>query len=359
MTIDELISLPIKKPDRDTLMLSKKKWDALAKPIDGLGDFEDIVCRIAAIQERVCPDIAKKALIIMCADNGVVNEGVSQTGKKATYEVAQLMGDGKSSVGVMTGKYPLDVFVYDIGIDSEDTPEGVTAKKIRRGTADFIREPAMSVEDCLDAICAGMDAVKECWDNGYGIIATGEMGIGNTTTSTAFLCAVTGALPEAVTGRGAGLGNEGLRRKIDVIKQGIALHIGQKKPSSPGEVFEALRCLGGLDIAALAGVFIGGAIYKIPIVSDGLICAAAALAAEKILPGCREYMIASHSGKEKGTAVILKELSLKPVINADMALGEGTGAVLLFPMLDMVMELYNSGTVFKDTSIKQYERDLK
>lgn len=356
MTLEELFDMKPEKPDENIRKLSVEKWDSVAKPIDGLGYFEETVSRIAAIQGKETPDISRKALIIMCADNGIVKEGVSQCGQEVTYEVSSLMGKRMSSVGIMTEGYPLDMMVYDVGINSPDTPGGVRDRKIVRGTADFLEGPAMSSRECLDALQVGIDAVKECSERGYGIAATGEMGIGNTTTSTAFLCAVTGIGPENCTGKGSGLTDEALKKKTEVIKDGIRLHTAGKKAALPKEVFEALRCLGGLDIAALAGVYIGGALYGIPVVIDGLISAAAALAAEKLVPGCRDYMIASHMGREGGMSYIMQELSLKPVIYGNMALGEGTGAVMMLPLLDMAMNLYTKGTSFENASIEQYER---
>lgn len=385
MTRDELFSIRITEPDQEIQKKSKKEWDSIAKPIDGLGSFEDIISRIAAVQGKVIPEISRKALIIMCADNGVVEEGVSQTSQDVTRAVAELMGQKRSSVGIMTQGYPMDFFVYDIGINSEDTPSGVINAKVRRGTGNFTREAAMEEDECLAAIQTGIDAVKKCKDEGYNILATGEMGIGNTTTSTALLCALMGVNPKEFTGKGAGLTDDGLINKIQVIEKGIRLHLGRdydgacvdvrtesndrndinvafdeideiKTGDRKVEVLNVLKCLGGLDIAGLAGVFIGGAIYHVPIVIDGLISAVAALIAEKIVPGCRQYMFASHMGREKGMDIILKELSLKPIIHADLALGEGTGAILLFPMLDMAMSLYKRGTSFGDTEIEQYER---
>lgn len=356
MTLEELFDMKPDKPDENIRMLSRAKWDSVAKPIDGLGCFEETVSRIAAIQRKETPDISKKALIIMCADNGIVKEGVSQCGQEITYEVSSLMGKRMSSVGIMTEGYPMDMIVYDVGINSPDTPGGVRDRKICRGTADFLTGPAMSTRACLDALQVGIDAVKECSERGYGIAATGEMGIGNTTTSTAFLCAVTGIDPEVCTGKGSGLTDEALLKKTAVIREGIRIHTGGKRASSAGDVFEALRCLGGLDIAALTGVYIGGAIFRVPVVIDGLISAAAALAAEKLVPGCADYMIASHMGREGGMSYIMSELSLKPVIYGNMALGEGTGAVMMFPVLDMAMRLYDRGTSFEKASIEQYER---
>ncbi len=349
MTFAELSAVKITPPDAAVYKTAKAKWDALAKPLDGMGDFEELLCKIAAIQGAVIPDLSKKALLIMCADNGIVNEGVSQSTQEVTYDVATLMGQGKSSVGRLTADVPLTIRVFDVGINAKDTPKGVIDKKIRLGTADFLTAPAMSEADCLAAIAVGMEAVKECSEEGISILATGEMGIGNTTTATALLCALTGASVQDCTGRGAGLADAGLKRKIDVISRGLA-----KYPNM--QPFDALCNLGGLDIAALAGVFIGAAKCHIPVVIDGLISAAAALVAERMKPGCRDFYIASHRGRERGMDVALAELSLHPVIHAGLALGEGTGAVMLFPLLDMALSLYTKGTVFGSTPIAQYER---
>ncbi len=357
MTDKELFELNIIEPDKDIFDNTKHNWDMLAKPIDGLGDFETLVCNIAAIQKKVIPDISKKALIIMCADNGVVCENVTQTDQSVTFDVASLMAKRASSVGVMTQDYALDIIPVDIGINSETKIEGVIDKKIRRATGNILKEAAMSRDECLEAIKVGIDLVKECSKNGYGMIATGEMGIGNTTTSTALMCALTGKDPALITGRGAGLNDEGLKNKIRVIKDSLVYHdLYDKKANDRTEAFNALMKVGGLDIAGLAGVFIGGALYGIPVVIDGFISAVAALCADMIAPGANAYMIASHTGKEKGTAIVLEYLGLKALLDADMNLGEGTGAVLIMPMLDMAMSLYRSGTKFKDTDIKEYER---
>jgi len=358
MTKEELFSISITELDPEILKQSKAKWDGIAKPIDGLGSFEEIICRIAAVQGNVIPAVDRKAHIIMCADNGIFEEGVSQTSQKVTRDVAELMGQRKSSVGMMAEGYPIDMFVYDIGINSETTPEGVINAKVRKGTENFLKKPAMEETECLAAIETGIDAVKACKEKDYQIISTGEMGIANTTTSTALLCALKGLSPKDFTGKGAGLTDSGLKNKIQVIEKGIRLYRedNDQEITSKESVFEIVRSLGGLDIAGLTGVFIGGAIYRIPIVIDGVISAVAALVAERLVPGCKDFMLASHMGREQGMKVVLEELSLKPVIHADLALGEGTGAIMLFPMLDMAMSLYRSGTSFGDTDIDQYER---
>ena len=352
MTKDELISIKIEKPDESIKLLAKKKWDALAKPIDGLGLFEDAVCRIAAVKGSTDFELSKKGLIIMCADNGIVEEGVSQTGREVTLQVAELMGRKQSSVGIMLKDYPAYVCTVDVGIDSDIVPEGVIDKKVARGTRNFLHEAAMTSEEAIKAIETGIECVKEFKDKGISIIATGEMGIGNTTTSSALLSILKGLEPKQCTGRDAGLSDEGLNRKVGVITRALDFHF----PDGYTDAFDALCKVGGLDIAGLTGVFIGGALYRVPIVIDGFISLVSALIAERLIPGCKDYMIASHLGKEIGMKVLSEELDLHPVIHANLALGEGSGAVMLFPLLDMTMSMYMSGTNFSDTPIKEYER---
>jgi nicotinate-nucleotide--dimethylbenzimidazole phosphoribosyltransferase len=196
-----------------------------------------------------------------------------------------------------------------------------------------------------------MELVRMCKEKGYTLLATGEMGIGNTTTSSAVAAALLGCEVEAITGRGAGLSREGLNHKIEVIKTAL-----RKYELKQDEPLRALETVGGLDLAGLVGVFLGGAVYHIPVVLDGVISAVAALTAERLVPGVKNYMIPSHAGKEPATEKILQELSLQPVIRADLALGEGTGAVMMFALLDMAMALYDSTTTFQAARIEQYER---
>ena len=359
MTKDELFGISVLEPDERSMRASKEAFDSLAKPLDGFGEFENMVCRIAAMQRTSDPDISSKALIIMCADNGVVKEGVTQTDSGVTASVASLMGKGMSTAGVMARDSGIKIIPVDTGIDGDDDIGGVRNEKIARSTGNIRKEPAMQEAQCLEAINAGMKIVNDCVSNGIKIIATGEMGIGNTTTSAALFCALTGEDPKRVTGRGAGLSDEGLENKIRVIEDAIRLHgLNKKKGESVSKEYAltALRSVGGYDIAGLTGVFIGAALKHIPAVIDGAISAVSALAARFLVPGCEGYMIASHSGKEACTKEALKLLGLNSVIHADMALGEGTRAIMLFPLLDIVMRVYKQGTRFEGAGIRQYER---
>ena len=367
MTKEELFGTKIEEPDVSVKEKAKANFDALAKPIDGFGDLEDIVCRIAAIQGSVNPDISKRAAIVVFADNGVVKSGVSQTDSSVTLDVARLFAKGQSTICVETAGFGIDVIGVDVGIDSDEKIPGIIDRKVRKGTKNIAEAAAMTEDECLEAMEAGIDIVRVCKDKGYGLIATGEMGIGNTTTATALLCALTGADPKDITGRGAGLSAEGLKRKISVISKALNLHglsaSNHKNDagagSEPGYALASLTAVGGLDIAALTGIFIGGAICHVPVIIDGLISAVAALTAYCMLPGCERYMIASHRGREKGCDIALSKMGLKPVMEAGMALGEGTGGVMIIPVIEMVLNVYNHGTSFKTAQIQQYRRHEK
>ena len=351
LTRDKLRQLTIRLPDESIYKAVKARWDAIAKPLDGMGCFEEITAQIGAITGDETLDLSKKAVLIFCADNGIVAEGVSQTGQEVTLAVAKSMAWNASSVGRMASFAGADTIPVDIGINSDITIDGVMDKKIAHGTRDFLIEPAMSEEETLRAIETGIALVAECKDKGYRILATGEMGIGNTTTSSAVAAALLGCGSALVVGRGAGLSDAGLARKQEVVESAI-----KKYKLYEADAFTVLRTVGGLDIAGLAGMCIGGALYHVPIVLDGVISMAAALAADRIVPGVREYVLASHKGKEPAVELLTGALGIHPVIDANLALGEGTGAVMMFSMLDMALCIYHEETTFADIRVAQYER---
>ncbi|MCR5420440.1 MAG: nicotinate-nucleotide--dimethylbenzimidazole phosphoribosyltransferase [Lachnospiraceae bacterium] len=352
----------VELPDREIYRKIRERWDRLAKPIDSLGKFEDIVAVIGSIRGTTKVDIEKRILIMICADNGIVGRGVTQSGQEVTKEVAEWMGNNKSSVCIMAKVAGVDTLPVDVGINMEGSPKGVLNRKVRRGTKDFLSEPAMSDVEFEEALNIGIDLVRECVEKGYSIIATGEMGIGNTTTASAVCAALLGCSAKEVTGRGAGIPDSGYVAKIEVINKALFKYgLSDCKNEDADYAKRVAMSVGGLDIVALAGVYIGGLVYRIPIIIDGFISAVAALLAERLIPGTREIMIPSHMGKEKGMKNVLKELKLDPPIDASLALGEGSGAIMLFPLLDMVLALYGNGYVFEETKIQQYDRfeDLK
>lgn len=340
----------IERPDETIRQASLAYWNHLAKPLHGMGELELMIARIAGIRHTIHPTIKKKGIVVLCADNGIVEEGVSQTGAEVTAVVAGNFLTGQTSVCKMAKVAGADILPYDIGILTD--VEGLTKEryKISYGTRNFLKEPAMTKEETIRAILTGMQIVKEKKEEGYEILATGEMGIGNTTTSSAVACVLTGEPVEMMTGRGAGLSDAGLQRKKAVIEH--ALKTWKPDPEDPVDL---LSKVGGLDLAGLTGVFLGCARYGIPAVMDGFISSVAALAAVRIEPDVREYLFASHCSKEPAHQRILQELKLTAGLNLGMALGEGTGACALFPLLDMAMAVYDEMSSFEDIAVEQYE----
>lgn len=329
---------------------SVKHWNSIAKPLHGLGKLEEMISRIAAIQRNVIPRIDKKTIIIMCADNGIVEEGVSQTGQEVTAIVTKNFTTGDTSVNKMAKHVNAGIIPVDIGVNADFCASiPLHHAKVAKGTRNFRKADAMTKEEALKAIQIGMDLVQRCKREGTQIIGTGEMGIGNTTTSAAMASVLLNLPVGEVTGRGAGLSGEGLKNKIKVISDGIL----KRKPRAD-DPLDVLCKLGGLDIAGLVGVFLGGARYQVPVCLDGLITSVAALAAKRICPKTTQYMLASHLSKEPAGKKIMEELCLRPVIDANLALGEGTGACLLFGMLDTAMCVYENRTTFADIQIDDY-----
>ena len=348
----ELLSeYTIDTPDEKIYGKVLQNWDGIAKPLDGMGRFETITARIGAIMGTDEIDLTKKAVIIMCADNGIVEEGISQSGQEVTAAVAKQMGKSLSCVGRMAVSIGVDTIPIDIGMNHQDPIQGVLDRKIRCGTRNFRKEPAMTEAETVQAIMTGIEAVAVCRDEGYRILATGEMGIGNTTTSSAVAAALLQCDADTVTGRGAGLSDEKIVHKRQIIAEAI-----EKYELTGADPFRILMTVGGLDIAGLAGVCIGGALYHIPIVLDGVISMTAALLADRIVPGTAKYLIAAHKGKEPAVEVLMKELGAEPVIDGKMALGEGTGAVMMMALIDMALCIYHGRTLFSDIRVEQYER---
>ncbi len=333
--------------DKEAIAECKRRWDSIAKPLHSLGKLEDALIKIAGITGSSIINLEKKALITMCADNGVVEEGVTQSGQEVTAIVTENFLTGAATASIMCKHVGADIFPVDIGV-AVDT--GAINRKIAYGTKNFAKEPAMTYEETLKAIQVGIDMVRELKENGYGIIATGEMGIGNTTTSSAVGAVLLGEPVEDMTGRGAGLTSVGLLKKIQTIKNAISLHM-----PNPEDPIDVLSKVGGFDIAGLTGVFLGGARYRIPVVIDGFISSVAALAAARICPVVKDYMIPSHISKEPAGAMVLEELGLEAPLHCDMCLGEGTGAVTFYPILDLACEVYNKMSTFEDIKVEQYE----
>lgn len=364
MTREELLTLKLPVWDDAAAVRTRQRWDRIAKPLDSLGEFEQIFVRIGGLTGDPEIRTAPRTLVVFCADNGIVREGVSQCGQEVTARVAEDLGRGTSNVNLMAARAEVRVLPVDIGIAAEQTPAGLLDRHVCRGTGDFLVEPAMTEQETLDAIAAGISIAAERKACGDRILAAGEMGIGNTTTAAAVIAGLTGCAAEEVCGRGSGLSDDGFRRKKEVLRQAAerwhfwqaAAAGGTGTAGSPAEALRVLSCVGGADIAGICGLILGAALQRIPVVLDGLITAAAALAAERILPGSRRALIASHLGKERGMGIVFRELSLDPVIHGALALGEGTGAVMLFPLLDLAGTVYDTKRTFARIELEPYRR---
>lgn len=351
--IEDLMSgkMQIDIPDKNIYEEVKRKWDNAAKPLDSLGRFEDITARIGAVQGSADIDISKKTVIVFCSDNGIVEEGISQSGQEVTLAVSRAMGRRGSSVCKMAAKAGMSVIPVDIGINSDEKVEGFVYKKIRKGTRNFLKQPAMTKEELTEAMQVGADMAYEAVKNGVQLICLGEMGIGNTTTSAAVTAALTNKSAGELVGRGAGLDDERLKKKEQVIDEAI-----KKYGLYDADTLTVLSSVGGFDIAAMVGAIAGAAFCHVPVVIDGVVSCAAALAAVRLFPKVREYLIASHMSAEKTAGCVFDELGLTPVINAKMALGEGTGAVMMCALLDIALTLYQDQLTFDDIEIEKYTR---
>lgn len=347
MTLEETMQ-KICPVDAAAMAAAKQHWDGLGKPLGSLGRLEKALIQIAGIQRTGDVHIDRKALVIMCADNGVVEEGVTQCGQEVTATVAENFLDEKSCVAIMCRRAGTKICPVDIGM-AVDTPR-VEKRKIAYGTKNMAKEPAMTREQAVAAIEVGIAKAEELHAQGYEILATGEMGIGNTTTSSAMTAVYLGLDVETVTGRGAGLSSHGLQRKIHAIKQAIA--VNQPDPEDPLDV---LAKVGGLDIAGMCGLFLGGAAQQMPVVMDGFISQVAALTAVRLVPECADYILASHVSEEPGANILLKALEKDAFLTCGMRLGEGSGAVALFPILDFASDIYHKMSTFVQADIVEYQ----
>ena len=342
MDFNELNS-SIPGPDSVAAEKAQARWNNIAKPVGSLGRLEDIIIRIAALTGDANVNIDKRAVLVLSADNGVLAQGVAQTPGEITAVMTGFISRGRSAVGCMANAAGADVITVDMGMFTRIEEDGLIDRRIADGTKDMSKEPAMSKEQAIQAIQTGIDLVRDCKEKGYGIIATGEMGIGNTTTSSAVASVLLGCPVDMMTGRGAGLSDEGLSKKKAAIERAIEVN----KPDA-GDALDVLSKLGGFDIAGLCGVFIGGALYRIPVIIDGIISSVSALCALRLCPAVKYALIPSHKSAEPASVAVLDSLGQQALIDANMRLGEGTGAVAAMPLLDMALKVYKDLMTFED-----------
>ena len=335
-------------PDEAARAAAHAHWASLAKPLGGLGALETLLEDAAALTGSVALSFDRRAVLVLCADNGVVAQGVSQADQSVTRAVAENLAARRTSVCQMARTAHCEVVPVDMGMAGAPVP-GVQNCRIAAGTADFTQGPAMTRAQAAEAIAAGIRLVQEQKENGMQLLATGEMGIGNTTTSSAVAAVLLGQPVEVMTGRGAGLSDEGLARKVDAICRGILCN--EPNPTDPLDV---LAKLGGFDIAGLCGVFLGGALEGLPVVMDGFISGVAALCAVRLCPAAAKAVFASHCSSEPAARLVLEALGKAPLLTAGLHLGEGTGAVASLPLWDMALAVYRNCYSFAEGGIRPY-----
>jgi nicotinate-nucleotide--dimethylbenzimidazole phosphoribosyltransferase len=341
----------IEPADREALKRAKARLDRLTKPVESLGRLEELAARYVAITREERPKVPRAAIFTFAADHGVANEGVSAYPSAVTPQMVLNFLRGGAAVNVLASHVGAEVRVVDIGVAHEFGPlPNLIARKVANGTKNFSREPAMSRAEAIKALEVGIELASEAVQSGIGLIGTGDMGIGNTTPSAAITAVMTGQPVAAVTGRGTGIDEEGYQRKMTVIEVALATH----RPD-PGDPIDVLAKVGGLEIAGLAGMILGAAAYRVPAVLDGFIAGAAALIAAGLQPRCCDYLIASHRSVERGHQAALDRLGLKPLLDLDLRLGEGTGACLGISLVQASIKILTQMATFDEAGVSERE----
>lgn len=319
----------------------RRRLDAKTKPRGSLGRLEELACRVAAASGRASRDLPRKAVVVMAADHGVAAEGVSAYPAEVTGQMLVNFARGGAAINVLARHVGAELVVVDMGTREGNAVAGVRDERQGPGTANFTRGPAMSLETAVRAVEAGIRIARELTEGGVEVLGLGDMGIGNTTASSAMTATLTGTDVEAVTGHGTGVDTAGWRRKVAAVRRGLEVN----RPD-PADALDVLAKVGGFEIAGLAGVALGGAAAKVPVVLDGFITTAAALAAARLVPDLPGYLIASHQSVEIGHRVLLEALGLRPLLDLDLRLGEGTGAALAMGLVDAALSLLHRMATF-------------
>jgi nicotinate-nucleotide--dimethylbenzimidazole phosphoribosyltransferase len=341
-------------PPLDTIAAqqAERRQNNLTKPARSLGRLEDISIQLAAMKADPCPIVSRKAVIIMAADHGVMREGVSAFPAEVTPQMVLNFLHGGAAINVLARQAGASVTIVDIGVASDFDPSlsGMLHRKVAYGTRNMAEGPAMIRHEAEKALACGMDVLAEVAAKGLDLIATGDMGIGNTTPSAAIAAVMTGLPVAKVTGRGTGIDDAALAHKIKVIERAITLN----KPD-PRDALDVLCKVGGLEIAGLAGVMIAAAARRIPVVVDGFISTAAAVIAAGLVPDVRKYMFGAHQSVEIGHLAMLRLLGLTPLIDLNLRLGEGTGAVLAFHLIEAASRILREMATFAEAGVSDKE----
>lgn len=337
------LDLQIGPADTCAAARMQRRLDSAAKPVGSLGTLETHLTRIAALTGSEQVSLTPRTILVMCADNGVAARDVAMAPQRITKVMAELIADGRSNISHMAQIAGARVLAFDVGMLSRSENPRLHAFHAADGTRNIAAGPAMTKEEALSLIAFGMEQARLRVQNGDRLLAAGEMGIGNTTTAAAMAAVLLNRPVQELTGRGAGLDDEGLARKMAVIGQAIAVN----RPD-PSDALDVLVKLGGYDIAAMCGVYLGAALYQIPILLDGFISSIAALTAAHLCPSAQKAMLASHVSAEPAGQAVLDALQLQPLICAGMRLGEGTGAAAAMPMLDMALAIIDHMPTLRD-----------
>jgi nicotinate-nucleotide--dimethylbenzimidazole phosphoribosyltransferase len=345
MTLLETTIQAIAPADANAARAAQQCLDAKTKPRLSLGRLEELACRLAAIAGSVDLPLPAKAVVVMAADHGVVEEGVSAYPAEVTAQMVANFARGGAAINVLARQAGAQVYVVDMGTRGPPVP-GIRAPRIAPGTANMGHGPAMSRDLAQTALETGIRLAGEMKNDGIGLIGVGDMGIGNTTASSALTAAWLGIAPATVTGRGTGIDDATYQRKVGVIERALAVNRPDLR-----DPLDVLSKLGGLEIAGLAGVMLGAAAAQLPVVLDGFITGAAALAAYRFCPRVRDYLFASHRSVEPGHALILQEMDLQPLLDLGLRLGEGTGAVLAMPLIEASLRILREMATFASASV--------
>jgi nicotinate-nucleotide--dimethylbenzimidazole phosphoribosyltransferase len=341
---------PIPPLDEGAAHQARLRQNQLTKPPGSLGKLEEISIRLAGMKADPCPSVSRKAVVVMAADHGIAAEGISAFPAEVTKQMVMNFLRGGAAVNVLARQAGASLTIVDIGVASDFDPSlpGLLHRKVACGTRNMARGPAMTQTEAEKALAVGMEVLDGVAESGLDLIATGDMGIGNTTPSSAIASVLTGLPVAAVTGRGTGLDDAGLAHKVKVIEQVIALN----RPD-PKNAMDVLCKVGGLEIAGLAGVMIASAARRIPVVVDGFISTAAAMIAFGLVPDVRHYLFGSHESVEIGHRVMHKHLGLTPLINLNLRLGEGTGAVLTFHLIEAASRIIREMATFAEAGVRE------
>jgi nicotinate-nucleotide--dimethylbenzimidazole phosphoribosyltransferase len=321
-------------------------WDRKTKPLGSLGDLEPLAARIAAVRRSPEPGPLRAAIVLAAGDHGYAAEGVSAYPSTVTRQMLANFASGGAAVCVLARRAGAQLVVVDAGVAEPIDHPSVRLVRLGSGTANATEGPAMPREDAVRGLEAGAQLAGELIEDGFGIVALGEMGIGNTTAASAVCAALLPAEPGAVCGRGTGIGNRGLERKIEVV--GRALAINRPDPADP---VGTLAALGGYELAFLTGVSLGAAARSAVVLLDGFVTAASALAAVRLVPGAADYMVASHRSPEPGHELVLAELGLPPLLDLGLRLGEGSGAALALPIIHSALALFAEMATFEQAEV--------